>query len=144
MNINKKQLFTAIFLYDSNYIEQLILVGPNYVWSMDYMEKLAAQVEKDNPVFSGEYERLLIIIIFHLASLFGFKRISYLNSVKIIAVDYWRENNMKEKFPNVQVQEAICNNKVLLEFLNDIVKFTNIRFIVNNNGIINNSTELNS
>lgn len=130
MNINKDQLFDALWNNDSIYFENIIITAPNHIWNINYIKDLVMHVENNDRRFFGESDRIFMLVIFRLLSLFGIKKfnIPYRRLTQVQNINIWLNKYMSEKFVDARVQNAIRNNKILLEFLQTIINLVNYRF----------------
>ena len=125
-----KKLFKEMVLNDSQ----------NYKWDIHAATQSMMAID----ILSlEEYDNILILNSFCLLKSFGFCKIYASSPIskqgggdieQVQYVESWLNNHMALNFPELAVQNAIRNNRPLLDFLQTMVQIINIKKL---NGVIN-------
>ena len=125
-----KELFKEMVLNDSQ----------NYKWDIHAATQSMMAID----ILSlEEYDNILILNSFCLLKSFGFCKIYASSPIskqgggdieQVQYVESWLDNHMALNFPELVVQNAIRNNRPLLDFLQTMVQIINIKKL---NGVIN-------
>lgn len=127
MNIDINEFIKILLTHDDNKFVNFIIESSHDFWSIDFINKIVINIGNNNPVFFGEFNRVLVIIIFRMVSLFGIRKLGITYDV-----NYWLKYDMPHKFPDPIIQDKIKNNENLLEFLKVLIACANCRFFGEN------------